>query len=96
MDVIDKGDVEIVEALLSARANPNITVRNYKIKENRVLFLLNWCKVYMEIIYLKYNYRLLIISKYFPCRQYYNLLELPVMCVCVWLVLLLYGTSKVN
>ena len=38
-DAVESGNVEIIETLLSAGANPNITssVSNYKIKENRVL-----------------------------------------------------------
>ena len=38
-DAVESGNVEIVEVLLSAGANPNITssVSNYKIKKNRVL-----------------------------------------------------------
>ena len=38
-DAVESGNVEIVEVLLSAGANPNITssVSSYKIKENRVL-----------------------------------------------------------
>ena len=38
-DAVERGSVDIVEVLLSAGANPNITssVSNYKIKENRVL-----------------------------------------------------------
>ena len=38
-DAVDSGNIEIVETLLSAGADPNIgsSVSNYKIKENRVL-----------------------------------------------------------
>ena len=38
-DAVDSGNIEIIETLLSAGANPNIcsSVSDFKIKENKIL-----------------------------------------------------------
>ena len=70
-DALESGNVEIIETLLSAGANPNIasSVSNYKIKENRVLIelLIQTDVKYMwkshDLNTIKYIYNPLIISK---------------------------------